>query len=104
MWTILSKGRKPKKQALLEALAEEDEQILALAYAHATYLKKFGVDIEQALDTAIQNAEALSKAYQEGYYDAIQRSSRMEEFEINHQLFEINHQLWLENECTNPND
>ena len=94
---ILSKGRKPKKQALLEALAEEDEQILALSYAHAQYLKMYGIDIEQTLYTATQNAEALSKAYQKGYYDAMERINRMEEFEINHQL-------WLENECTNPND
>lgn len=78
---ILSRGRKPKKQALLEALAEEDVQILALAYAHAQYLKMYGVDIEKSLCTAIENAEAMSKAYQKGYYDAMERISRMERFE-----------------------
>jgi len=77
---ILSRGRKTKKQALLEALAEEDEQILALAYAHAQYLKMYGVDIEKALYTATENAEAMSKAYQKGYYDAMERISRMERF------------------------
>ena len=32
---ILSRGRKPKREYLLEALAKEDTQIIALAYAHA---------------------------------------------------------------------
>ena len=77
---ILSRGREQKKQALLEALAQEDTQILALAYAHAQYLKMYGVDIEKALYTATENAEAMSKAYQKGYYDAMERTSRMEKF------------------------
>ena len=79
---ILSRGRKPKKQALLEALAKEDEQILALAYAHALYLKMYGIDIEKVLYTATENAEAMSKAYQKGYYDAMERTSRMERFKV----------------------
>ena len=78
---ILSRGREPKKQALLEALAKEDVQILALAYAHAQYLNMYGVDIEKALYTATENAEAMSKAYQKGYYDAMERTSRMKKFE-----------------------
>ena len=76
MWMILCRGRKPKKQALLEALAEEDTQILALAYAHAKYLMMYGVDIEKALYTATENAEVLTKAYQKGYYDAMNKISQ----------------------------
>ena len=80
MLKILSRGRKPQKQALLEALAEEDVSTLALAYAHAQYLIKYGIDIEKALYTATENAEVLTKAYQKGYYDAMERTSRMERF------------------------
>ena len=73
MLTILSRGRKPKKACLLEALAEEDTQIIALAYAHAQYLKMYGVDIEKTLDTATQNVEVVTRAYQRGYYDAMEK-------------------------------
>ena len=66
---------------MLEALAKEDVQILALAYAHAQYLKMYGVDIEKTLYTATQNAEVITKAYQKGYYDAMERINRMEHFE-----------------------
>ena len=68
-----------KKQILLKALAEEDVQTLALAYAHAQYLKMYGVDIEKALCTATENAEAMTAAYQKGYYDAMERGVRMKE-------------------------
>ena len=73
MLTILSRGRKSKRACLLEALAEEDTQILALAYAHAQYLKMYGVDIEKTLDTATANVEVVTRAYQRGYYDAIEK-------------------------------
>lgn len=81
MWMILSKGRKPKKEALMEALAEEDLQILGLAYSYAKYLRWYGIDITKTLETATQNTEALTKAYQKGYYDAMERCNRMREFE-----------------------
>lgn len=70
---ILSRGRKPKREYLLEALAKEDTQIIALAYAHAQYLKMYGVDIEKALYTATENAEVMARAYQRGYYDAMEQ-------------------------------
>ena len=77
---ILNKGRKRKKEALLEELAKEDTQILGLAYVHAKYLMMYGVDIEKAVYTATENVEILTKAYQKGYYDAMNRMSRMERF------------------------
>ena len=73
---ILSRGRKTKREYLLESLAEEDTQILALAYAHAQYLKMYGIDIEKALYTATENAEVMTRAYQKGYYDAMERVNR----------------------------
>lgn len=76
---ILSRGRKSKREYLLEALAKEDTQIIALAYAHAQYLKMYGVDIEKALYTATENAEVMTRAYQRGYYDAMERVNRERE-------------------------
>ena len=73
---ILSRGRKTKREYLLESLAEEDTQILALAYAHAQYLKMYGIDMEKALYTATENAEVMTRAYQKGYYDAMERVNR----------------------------
>ena len=70
---IFNRGRKPKKAYLLEELAKEDVQTLGLAYACAKILMMHGVDITKTLDTATQNAEALSKAYQKGYYDAMEK-------------------------------
>ena len=74
---ILSRGRKSKREDLLEALAKEDTQIIALAYAHAQYLKMYGVDIEKALYTATENAELITRAYQRGYYDAMGRDHQL---------------------------
>ena len=88
MWMILSKERKPKKEALLEALAKEDVQILGLAYAHAKYLILYGVDIEKTIATATENAEVLTRAYQKGYYDAMKRCDRMREFEAESEVEE----------------
>ena len=75
---ILSKGRKADREVLLEELAKEDTLILGLAYAHAYYLKMYGVDIENGMYTATQNAEALSRAYDKGYYDAMKKCSERE--------------------------
>ena len=79
MYMILSKGREPKKQALLEMLAEQDIQTLALAFSYAQNMQLYGVDVTLKLETATQNEEALTRAYQRGYYDAMQRINRMEE-------------------------
>lgn len=76
---ILSRGRKPKREYLLEALVKEDTKILALAYAHAQYLKMYGIDIEKALYTATENAEVMTRAYQRGYYDAMKQVNQERE-------------------------
>ena len=74
---LISRGRKPMKQALLEALAEEDVQTLGLAYSYAQNLTMYGVDITKVWDTATANADALDKAYRKGYHDAMERADRM---------------------------
>ena len=37
----------------------------------------YGVDIEQALYTATENAELITRAYQRGYYDAMVRDHQL---------------------------
>ena len=70
---ILSKGRKPKRDALLEELAKEDLQVLSLAYVYAKNLQLYGEDVTKAIDTATQNVAILEKAYNKGYYDAMNK-------------------------------
>lgn len=72
---FLNKGRMTKKEALLEKLAKEDLQVLALAYMYAKNLHMYGEDVTKASCSAIQNVAMLDKAYQKGYYDAMQRPS-----------------------------
>lgn len=75
---IMNRGRKPRREILLEELAKEDVQVLALAYAHAEYLRVYGVDIEKVYDTATQNVAIMEKAYNKGFYDAMKMYSERE--------------------------
>ena len=70
---ILNKGRKPKKEFLLEELAKEDLQVLSLAYVYAKNLQMYGIDITKAIGSAAENMEIISRAHQQGYYDAMDR-------------------------------
>ena len=58
---LKEKQQVPKKDTLLEELAKEDLQVLSLAYAYAKNLQI--------------NAAMLEKAYQKGYYDAMNKMS-----------------------------
>jgi len=72
-YEIPRKGQQTTKDALLELLAQEDTQILGLAYAQAKYMRTYGIDITYAVYTATQNIELISNAYQKGYADAMER-------------------------------
>ena len=67
------KGRTTKKEALLEELAKEDLQVLSLTYIYAKNLHMYGEDVTKAVSSATQNVAMLSKAYQKGYYDAMNK-------------------------------
>lgn len=71
---FLNKGRKLKKETLLEELAKEDLQVLTLAYMYAKNLHMYGEDVTKASCSAIQNVAMLEKAYQKGYYDAMNKN------------------------------
>lgn len=62
-----------KKEALLEELAKEDLQVLALAYVYAKNLHMYGEDVTETLYSAIQNVAMLNKAYHKGYCDAMDK-------------------------------
>ncbi len=68
---ILYRGRKSKKEALLEELAKEDLQVLSLAYMYATNLQMYGEDVTKAICSATENAAMMEKAYRKGYHDAM---------------------------------
>ena len=60
-----------EKQALLNLLVEEDNMVLAQAYLYAKNLIKQGIDIAEKWSTVTQQSEAVYKAYNNGYYDAM---------------------------------
>lgn len=72
---FLNKDQKSKREELLEELAKEDLQVLALSFTYAKNLQMYGVDVTEKWVTATQNVSALEKAYQKGYYDALQRQT-----------------------------
>lgn len=65
-----------KREALLRELAKEDLQVLALAYTYAKNIQMYGEDVTEKCQTATQKASALEKAYNKGYYDAMEQLSR----------------------------
>ena len=67
------KTKKEKKEILLEELAKENLQVLSLAYVYAKNLQIYGEDVTKAIYTATQNVTILEKAYNKGYYDAMNR-------------------------------
>ena len=66
---------KKKKDALLEELGKENLRVVSLAYVYAKNLHMYGEDVTKAICTATQNASMLEKAYQRGYYEAMNSMS-----------------------------
>ena len=67
--------RQIKKKSLLEALAKEDLQVISLAYVYAKHMQMYGEDVTKATSSATQNAAMMDKAYQKGYYDAMNKNA-----------------------------
>lgn len=57
------------KEALLKLLAQEDELVLSQAYLYAKNMVDYGIDITEKWETALEQHEALHKAYIKGRYD-----------------------------------
>jgi hypothetical protein len=63
--------KKPNAEVLGKELAKLDPKILELAYAYASNIDKYGVDVTKQWETAIEQSNAMRKAYMTGYHDAM---------------------------------
>jgi len=68
-----------KSKLLIDELSKMPPMVIATAYLHAIYYTRYGEDVTKKWVTATQQAYALEKAYDKGYYDALQRQSESEE-------------------------
>ena len=67
-----------ESKCLLDELSKMPPMVIATAYLHAINYTLYGEDVTEKWLTAIQNADALEKAYRKGYYDALQKQSESE--------------------------
>lgn len=70
-----------ESKQLIEELSKMPPMVIATAYLHAINYTLYGVDVTEKWLTATQNTSALEKAYQKGYYDALQRQTESEDKE-----------------------
>ncbi len=68
-----------KSKLLIDELSKMPPMVIATAYHYAIYYTRYGVDVTEKWVTATQNVAALERAYNKGYYDALQRQSESEE-------------------------
>ena len=65
--------QKYKSKQLIDELSKMPPMVIATAYLHAINYTLYGVDVTEKWITATQQACVLEKAYNSGYYDAMQR-------------------------------
>lgn len=68
---------KDKKQIMLDELSEEPEMVIATAYLYAKTFVRYGEDITEAWNTAVQQKAILEKAYNNGYSDALKEREEL---------------------------
>ena len=68
-----------KTKQLLDELSKMSPMVVSLAYIYAVNTIKYGVDVTEKWLTATENAVALERAYNKGYYEALQRLKESEE-------------------------
>jgi hypothetical protein len=59
-----------KKQAMLDQLAKENEQVIGLAYMYAKNMHLYGTDVTKAWDSAVRQSIDLNNAYIRGRCDS----------------------------------
>lgn len=59
-----------KKKAMLDQLAEENEQVIGLAYMYAKNMHLYGTDVTKEWNSAVQQSVALYDAYIQGRTDS----------------------------------
>ena len=55
------------KEVLVKHLFQYDEQVLSLAIMYATNYCKYGVDVTEKWETAVQQQCSLERAFRDGY-------------------------------------
>lgn len=63
----------PKIEFILNNLAKLPPNVLDTAYLYATNLTSYGVDVTKSWTTAVEQMEALHKAYDQGKADALEQ-------------------------------
>lgn len=78
---MVIQGEKPKqkthsitKQAILDAMSEQDDVVLLLAYTYAMNFVEIGEDVTKKWITTQQQTDILQAAYNKGYEDALAKS------------------------------
>lgn len=61
-----------KEEIMIDELSKMPPMVISTAYLHAINYTRYGEDVTKAWVTATQQACALEKAYNKGYYDALQ--------------------------------
>ena len=64
-----------RSKQLIDELSKMPPMVIATAYLYAINYTLYGEDVTEKWLTATQNAAALERAYQKGWYDALQSSS-----------------------------
>ena len=68
-----------KTKYLIDELSKMPPMVIETAYLYTMNFELYGVDVTKEWVTATQNASALSKAYEKGYYDGLKRQAESEE-------------------------
>ena len=59
------------KSQILDALAQESDTVLSLAYMYAKGHENFGEDVTKRWQTTALQTDALNRAYKQGFDDAV---------------------------------
>ena len=63
-----------ERKKLIEELSKMPPMVIATAYLYAMNFELYGVDVTKEWVTATQNASALSRAYEKGYYEGFKNA------------------------------
>lgn len=80
-----------KKDFMVSELAKLPEMVVATAYVYAVNMSKYGVDVANAWLTAVQQSEALTRAYEKGHYEALREvyaSGKLGNWVLREELFD----------------
>ena len=69
---------------ILNKLSELPQATLEIAYLYAVNFSGYGVDVANKWLTAVQQTEALNRAYERGYYEALKRREEIRNEENTH--------------------